>query len=139
MSTINKVILLGNVGSVDVKTLEGDRKIVQISIATSDGYKKGDEFIEKTEWHRCIFTIPLLAERASTIVKGDKVYVEGSISTNSWTTKEGEKKEIKEVSCVSLKVFVRSQKDSQSTDKSFDSPKSVAAESKPVSDDGLPF
>jgi single-strand DNA-binding protein len=139
MSTINKVILLGNVGSVDVKTLENDRKIVQISIATSDGYKKGEEFIEKTEWHRCIFTIPLLAERASTIVKGDKVYVEGSISTNSWTTKEGEKKEIKEVSCVSLKVFVRSQKDSQSTGQPTDAHSPIASESKPSGDDGLPF
>lgn len=136
MSTINKVVLLGNVGNTETRDLDGGKKIVQISIATSDGYKKGDEFIDKTEWHRCIFAIPALAERASTIKKGDKVYVEGSISTNSWTTKEGEKKEIKEISCTTLKVFSRAEKADSPIQKDNSSPQ------KPIGsdqEDDLPF
>lgn len=39
MSTINKVILLGNVGSVDVKEFDGGKKLVQVSLATSESYK----------------------------------------------------------------------------------------------------
>lgn len=105
MSSLNKVTLLGNVGNVDVKDLEGGRKLVQLSLATSDGYKKDGEWVDKTEWHKCVFTIPTLAERAATIGKGDKIYVEGSINTNTWTNKEGEKKEFKEISCVSFKMF----------------------------------
>lgn len=105
MSSLNKVMLLGNVGNVDVKDLEGGRKLVQLSLATSDGYKKDGEWVDKTEWHKCVFAIPTLAERAATIGKGDKIYVEGSINTNTWTNKEGEKKEFKEISCVSLKIF----------------------------------
>lgn len=105
MSTINKVILLGNVGSVDVKEFDGGKKLVQVSLATSESYKKGDEYVNKTEWHRCIFAIPNLADRAVNIKKGDKIYVEGSVSTNSWTSKEGEKKENKEISCIMFKTF----------------------------------
>ena len=107
MSSVNKVTLLGNVGTVEVKSFENGKKLVQLSLATSDGYKKNDEWVEKTEWHRCIFAIPALADRASSLQKGDKIYVEGSISTNSWTTKEGEKKEIKEISCTMFKTFSR--------------------------------
>ena len=55
MSTINRVTLLGNVGNVEVKEFGEGRKLVQLSLATSESYKKGDEWIDKTEWHRCIF------------------------------------------------------------------------------------
>ena len=106
MSSINRVILLGNVGTVEVKDFSTGKKLVQLSLATSDGYKKPDGSWEnKTEWHRCIFAIPGLAERAASIAKGDKIYLEGSINTNAWTTKEGEKKEIKEVSVTMFKTF----------------------------------
>ena len=83
MSTINKVILLGNVGSVDVKEFEGGKKLVQVSVATSESYKKGDEYVNKTEWHRCIFAIPNLADRAVNIKKGDKMWWDSF--SNVWT------------------------------------------------------
>jgi len=83
MSSLNKVCLLGNVGKVEVKSFE----------------------------NRCIFAIPALADRAASIQKGDKIYVEGSINTNSWTTKDGEKKEIKEISCTIFKTFVKAKAD----------------------------
>lgn len=126
MSSVNKVVLLGNVGGVEVKSFENGKKLVQISLATSDGYKKGDKWEEKTEWHRCIFAIPALADRASNITKGDKIYVEGSISTNSWTTKEGEKKEIKEISCTMFKTFVKA----KTEEKEFHQPKTTVTQPK---------
>lgn len=139
MSSVNKVVLLGNVGTVEVKSFENGKKLVQLSLATSDGYKKGDKWEEKTEWHRCIFAIPALAERAANIQKGDKIYVEGSINTNSWTTKDGEKKEIKEISCTMFKTFVKA----KTEEKEFNQPKTTVSEqnSKPAveEDDDLPF
>lgn len=111
MSTINRVVLLGNVGTVEVKELQTGNKIVEVSLATSDGYKKNEEWIERTEWHRCIFAIPSLAERAATIGKGDKIYVEGSINTQQWTTKEGEKREKREISCTMFKTFSKGSQD----------------------------
>ena len=133
MSSLNKVTLLGNVGNVDVKDLEGGRKLVQLSLATSDGYKKDGEWVDKTEWHKCVFTIPTLAERAATIGKGDKIYVEGSINTNTWTNKEGEKKEFKEISCVSFKMFSKN----KNAELVNDAPKAVAKSADAGED--LPF
>ena len=75
MSTINRVTLLGNVGSVEVKEFDNGRKLVQVSLATSESYKKGEEWVDKTEWHKCIFGIPNLAERAAKIQKGDKLCI----------------------------------------------------------------
>lgn len=124
MSSVNKVVLLGNVGTIEVKSFENGKKLVQLSLATSDGYKKNDEWVEKTEWHRCIFAIPALADRAASIQKGDKIYVEGSISTNAWTTKEGEKKEIKEISCTMYKTFSIA----KTAEKEFNQPKTTVSQ-----------
>lgn len=107
MSTINRVTLLGNVGNVEVKEFDKGRKLVQVSLATSESYKKGDEWVDKTEWHRCIFGIPNLAERASNIKKGDKVYLEGAIQTNSWTDKEGNERSTKEINCTMFRTFLK--------------------------------
>jgi len=138
MSSINKVCLLGNIGTIEVKSFENGKKLVQLSLATSDGYKKGDKWEEKTEWHRCIFAIPALAERAAGIQKGDKIYVEGSINTNSWTTKDGEKKEIKEISCTMFKTFVKA----KTEQKEFNQPKTTVTESNSdwtQESDNIPF
>jgi single-strand DNA-binding protein len=135
MSTVNRVTLLGNVGTVEVKELQSGNKIVEVSLATSDGYKKNNEWVDKTEWHKCIFAIPGLAERASSISKGDKIYVEGSISTNSWTTKEGEKRERKDISCTMFKTFSKASQDKGS--KPAGKPtRSIVDE---MMDDGAPF
>jgi single-strand DNA-binding protein len=140
MSTINKVVLLGNVGNVEVKDFETGRKLVQVSLATEDGYKKADGSWEnRTEWHRCIFAIPALAEKASNIQKGDRIYVEGSINTNSWETKDGDKKQIKEISCTMFRTFVKAagKSDNPNTEKNKPS-----SSNKPITDDSeddLPF
>ena len=135
MASVNKVILLGSVGSVEVK-----EKLVQISLATSSGYKKkdSDEWVNKTEWHRLIFAIPNLVERAKFIGKGDSIYVEGSINTNSWTTKEGEKKDIREIAVVSFTTMAKS----KSADKEYNQPKTTITEqviNSNVENDDLPF
>lgn len=139
--SVNKVILLGNVGSVDVKSFDNGGKIVNISVATTESYKKGEEWINKTEWHRCSCGIPAIVERADRINKGDMVYLEGSIVTRTWE-KDGEKKESKEISFNTIRVI---NKNTKSEEESF-VPKSDA---KPKSgkevlaqmegDDDLPF
>ena len=102
--SVNKVILLGNVGSIDVKSFDNGGKIVNISVATTESYKKGEEWINKTEWHRCSCGIPAVVERADRINKGDMVYVEGTIVTRTWE-KDGEKKESKEISFNIIRVI----------------------------------
>lgn len=113
--SVNKVMLLGNVGSVDFKSFDNGGKIVNISVATSDSYKKGEEWINKTEWHRCSCGIPAVVERAERINKGDMVHIEGSIVTRTWE-KDGEKRESKEISFNSIKVI---SKNTKSEEESF--------------------
>lgn len=113
--SVNKVILLGNVGSIDIKSFDNGGKIVNISVATTESYKKGEEWINKTEWHRCSCGIPAVVERADRINKGDMVYVEGSIVTRTWE-KDGEKRESKEVSFNSIRVI---SKNTKSEEESF--------------------
>ena len=113
--SVNKVILLGNVGSIDIKSFDNGGKIVNISVATTESYKKGEEWINKTEWHRCSCGIPAVVERADRINKGDMVYVEGSIVTRTWE-KDGEKRESKEVSFNSIRVI---NKNTKSEEESF--------------------
>lgn len=139
--SVNKVILLGNIGSVDIKSFDNGGKIVNLSVATTESYKKGEEWINKTEWHRCSCGIPAIVERADRINKGDMVYLEGSIVTRTWE-KDGEKKESKEISFNTIRVI---NKNTKSEEESF-VPKSDA---KPKSgkevlaqmegDDDLPF
>ena len=138
---LNKVILAGRVGTVEVKEFDSGRKLVQMSLATTDGYKKGDKWENKTEWHRLIFGIPGLVERVSSVGIGDVIYVEGSINTNEWTTKEGEKKQIKEISCTSYKTLSKAA--AKNEKKEFNQPKTTTSQSiapKTAEDDSdIPF
>lgn len=100
MASINRVFILGNVGNVEVKEFGEGKSLVQVSVATTSGYKKKDstEYVNTTEWHKCIFAIPNLAERAKTIKTGDQIEVSGSIRTNKWIDKEGNERSMKEIS-----------------------------------------
>lgn len=104
MATVNRVILVGNVGSVDFKEFDNGGKIVNMSIATADNYKKDGEWISNTEWHRCTCGIPGIVERANNIGKGDTVYIEGTLKTRKWNDKEGNEREVKEIFINSIKV-----------------------------------
>jgi single-strand DNA-binding protein len=112
--SVNKVMLLGNVGSIDVKSFDNGGKIVNISVATSDSYKKGEEWINKTEWHRCSCGIPAIVERSERINVGDMVHIEGSIVTRTWE-KDGEKRESKEISFNSIKVISKNNKSEENS------------------------
>jgi single-strand DNA-binding protein len=139
--SVNKVILLGNVGSIDIKSFDNGGKIVNISVATTESYKKGEEWINKTEWHRCSCGIPAVVERADRINKGDMVYIEGSIVTRTWE-KEGEKKESKEVSFNNIRVISKNTKSEEESfvPKSDAKPKSAKQVLDSMDDsDDLPF
>lgn len=139
--SVNKVMLLGNVGSVDFKSFDNGGKIVNISVATSDSYKKGEEWINKTEWHRCSCGIPAVVERAERINKGDMVHIEGSIVTRTWE-KDGEKRESKEISFNSIKVISKNTKSEEESfvPKSDAKPKSAKQVLDSMEDsDDLPF
>jgi len=92
--SVNKVILLGNVGKdPEIKVLPSGQPVANFSIATSDRYKdQQGNFQDRTEWHN-ITAYGKLAEIVRDYVKkGGKLYVEGRLTTRSWDDKESGKK-----------------------------------------------
>ena len=90
MSTVNKVILLGNIGKDPEVRETKAGNIVNLVMATSEKYTdKSGQKQENTEWHNLVVFGKLADVVAKYVKKGDKLYVEGSITTRKWEDKEG--------------------------------------------------
>ena len=87
MASINKVILVGNLGQdPEVKQMPNGGAVTNISIATTESWKDKatGEKRENTEWHRVVFFNRLAEVAGQYLRKGSQVYVEGNLRTNSW-------------------------------------------------------
>lgn len=92
MPSVNKVILLGNVGrDPETRYLASGDAITNLSLATTESWKdKSGEKQEKTEWHRVSFFGKLAEIAGKYLVKGSQIYIEGRLQTRKWTDKEGQ-------------------------------------------------
>lgn len=91
--SINKVILIGNVGKdPEIRTMNNGNEVALFSLATSDYWKDKatGERKERTEWHRVVvYSQGLVNIVKSYIKKGTKLYLSGSIQTRKWTDAQG--------------------------------------------------
>ena len=90
---VNKVILIGNLGSdVEVKATSNGSQVANLSLATSESWrdKQTGEMQERTEWHRVVMFGRLAEICGQYLRKGSKVYVEGSIRTRKWQDQNGQ-------------------------------------------------
>ena len=88
MASINKVILVGNLGrDPEVRYTPDNNAITNISVATTDRYKDKHtgEQKEITEWHRVVFFNRLAEIAGEYLKKGSQVYIEGRLRTRKWT------------------------------------------------------
>lgn len=95
MASVNKVIIVGNLGNdPDTKYLPSGDAVCNISVATTDKWKDkaSGEMKEQTEWHRIAFFGRLAEIAGEYLKKGSQVYVEGSIHTRKYTDKDGTEK-----------------------------------------------
>jgi single-strand DNA-binding protein len=94
--SLNKVILIGNVGAdPEIRSTGGGSRVAQVSLATSRQWSNQQgEKQEKTEWHRCIAWnargTGLVDVIEKYVKKGDRLYVEGRIEYRQWQDKEGQ-------------------------------------------------
>lgn len=99
--SINKVILVGNVGQdPEIRSIADGREVANFSLATSESWKdkNSGEKKEKTEWHRVVvFSQGLTGVVKNYVKKGTKLYVEGSLQTRKWTDNQGVEKYTTEV------------------------------------------
>lgn len=94
MASVNKVILVGNLGrDPEVRYLPSGDPVANVTIATSSRYKsKTGEMVEETEWHRVTFFGRLAEIVSQYLKKGRSIYVEGRIKTRKYTDKDGQEK-----------------------------------------------
>lgn len=101
MSSVNKVILVGNLGrDPEVRHAQDGTKIVTLSLATSETWKDKatGERKDRTEWHRVVIFNDRLSEVAERYLKkGSKIYVEGQLQTRKWTDTNGQERYSTEV------------------------------------------
>lgn len=110
MASVNKVIILGNVGQ-DPEIREGNFTVAALSIATSRKWRdKAGETQSETEWHR-VSAFGRLAEIISQYVrKGDPIYIEGRLRTRKYEDKQGVERWVTEIIAEQLQLL-RSKKD----------------------------
>ena len=92
MASVNKVILMGNLGrDPEVRYSPDGAAVCNVSIATTSSWKdkNSGERREETEWHRVVFYNRLAEIAGEYLKKGRPVYVEGRIKTRKWQNKEG--------------------------------------------------
>lgn len=91
--SVNKVILIGNVGQdPEIKSTGDGRELATFSLATTESWKdkNSGEKKDKTEWHRIVIFSPGLVNIVKNYVKkGSKLYLEGQLQTRKWTDNSG--------------------------------------------------
>ncbi|BAN22022.1 single-stranded DNA-binding protein [Caballeronia insecticola] len=95
MASVNKVILVGNLGAdPETRYLPSGDAVANIRLATTDRYKdkSSGEFKELTEWHRVAFFGRLAEIVNEYLKKGSSVYIEGRIRTRKWTDQAGQER-----------------------------------------------
>ena len=100
MASVNKVILIGNLGrDPEVRYTPSGSAVCNISLATTRNWKsrEGGERQEETEWHRVVFYDKLAEIVGEYLRKGRPVYVEGRLKTRKWQDKDGVEKYSTEV------------------------------------------
>ena len=139
MASINKVILLGNLGAdPEIRYTAGGDTVATISVATSSSWndKQSGEKREKTEWHRVVFFRRLAEVVGEYLKKGSSIYVEGQLQTNSYEDKNtGEKKFSTQIVAREMQMLgSRNSMDGQQ-----DSSPEMQSQEPPVFDDEIPF
>ena len=100
MSSVNKVILIGNIGKdPEVRYLPSGDAVANLTLATSENWtdKASGDKKEATEWHRVAFFGRTAEVAGQYLKKGAKIYVEGSLRTRKWQDKDGQDRYTTEV------------------------------------------
>lgn len=146
--TINKVILVGNLGNdPEIRSTSDGREIANFSLATSESWKDKNtgERKSKTEWHRVVIFSPgLVGIVKNYLKKGSKVYLEGQLQTRKWVDNAGIEKYTTEIVLQnfssSLNILDNRQDGMNSAPNNFnDSDNQTNNEADNIIDDDIPF
>ena len=110
MASVNKVIIVGNLGAdPETRYMPSGDAVTNLRVATTDRYKDKatGEMKEATEWHRISFFGKLAEIAGQYLKKGSQVYVEGSLRTRKWTDAQGQEKYTTEIRADQMQMLGR--------------------------------
>ena len=108
MASVNKVIIVGNLGrDPEVRYTPNGNAVCNVSVATTRQWKSKDsgEKQEETEWHRVVFYDRLAEIAGEYLKKGRSVYVEGRLKTRKWQDKEGKDQYTTEIIAMEMQML----------------------------------
>ena len=109
MASVNKVILIGNLGrDPEVRYTAGGQPVANFTMATTERWNDpSGEKKEKTEWHRIVVWGKQAEVAGEYLRKGRQVYIEGSLQTREWTDRDGNKRTTTEIRAQRLQLLGR--------------------------------
>lgn len=125
--SLNKVMLIGRVGQIDIKTFDGQngpRKCATFSFATTERYKdRNGQVVNNTEWHNIVsWNHAEVCEKY--VQKGSQLYVEGKLRTRSWEDQNGNKRYVTEILAEHIQLLGK--KDEQQSNQQQTAPQKPA-------------
>lgn len=139
MASVNKVILIGNLGAdPETRYMPNGDAVCNIRVATTESWKdkqSGDKK-EITEWHRVVFYRKLAEIAGQYLKKGSQVYLEGRIRTRKWTDKEGQERYTTEIVADTMQMLGGKREGEQSAPRSESAPAQNQQRSAPAQNGG---
>jgi single-strand DNA-binding protein len=108
MASVNKVILIGNLGrDPETRYMPSGEQVTNITLATTDTWKdkSSGEQKEATEWHRVVFFRRLAEIAGQYLKKGSQVYIEGRLRTRKWQGQDGQDRYTTEIHADEMKML----------------------------------
>jgi single-strand DNA-binding protein len=138
MASINKVILIGNLGGApELRYTPSGRAVASFRIATTEQWTgKDGEKEARTEWHRIVAWGRLGEICGEYLKKGSQVYIEGKLQTRSWDDKEGNKRYTTEIVAYTMQMLGPAGKagSASSADEKFPTEEPIS-----IPEDDIPF
>jgi len=145
MGSVNKVILVGNLGrDAELRFTPGGAAVSTINMATTEVWNdKGGQRQEKTEWHRVVLWGKQAESLSEYLTKGKQIYVEGRLQTRQWDDKDGNKRYTTEVRADKIVLLGggagRGAGGGAPVDRGGETMAAGPMDSAPLTDDDIPF
>jgi len=140
MASVNKVLLLGNLGrDPELRSTPKGNQVLNFPMATTRRWKDREtgEVHDQTDWHRIIVWGRQAEVLSEYLKKGSQVHVEGRIQTRSWSDNEGAKRYTTEI--VASRIQMLGRPEDRKAPESVDEPEASSEAAEPDDGDDIPF
>jgi single-strand DNA-binding protein len=138
MASVNKVILVGNLGKdPEVRFTPGGKAVCKFPLATTERWSNGEGQQERTEWHNIVVWGRSAENCGQYLAKGRQIYLEGSLRSRSYDDKEGNKRYVTEI--IAQRVQFLGGKPNGAAESDIGSESESVSGTGPSGDDEVPF